>query len=185
MKPLTSVVLFIAIIGAIATGWVYESRTKDILSGPELEIPTDIDFFMSQMNYRVFNKSGNLDYQLQSPYLEHFIKDDISRIKQPIIQVYRASSDWQVAALSGNILHQQEWLRLDNNVVIQNLDGNPIRFESESVLFKPEQDLIMSEAKVVIKSGHAKISGDKAIFDLSNGVFLLKNTRAIYYHADS
>jgi len=185
MKPLTSLIIFIAVLGAIAVGWIYESRSKDILVGLDLEIPTDIDFFLSQMNYRVFDKSGKLDYQLQSPYLEHFIKDDISRIEQPMIRVYRDSGDWQIKAMRGEILHQQEWLRLDNEVVMQKMGGDAIQFRSESMLFKPDQDQVVSEAEVIIESGRAKISGDKAVFDLRNEVYSLKNTRAIYYHAES
>jgi LPS export ABC transporter protein LptC len=185
MKPLSSLILVIVVLGAIAVGWIYESRSKDILVGPDLEIPTDIDFFLSQMNYRVFDKSGNLDYQLQSPYLEHFIKDDISRIEQPMIRVYRDSGDWQVKAMQGDILHQQEWVRLDNEVVMQKLGGEAIQFRSESMLFKPEQDQVVSEAGVIIESDRAKISGDEAVFDLRNEVYSLKNTRAIYYHAES
>lgn len=185
MKALTSIMVFVAVLGAVAVGWIYQSRSQDILSGPELEIPTDIDFFLSQMKYRVFNESGDLDYQLNSPYLEHFIKDDISRIEQPIIRIYRDNSDWQVKASRGDILHQQEWLRLENNVVLQKLGGESIQFRSESMLFKPEQDLLVSEENVIIEYDNARISGDEAIFDLRNEVYLLKNTRAIYYHADS
>ena len=80
MRPLTIIMVLITVLGAIAVGWVYESRSNNNLARAELEIPTDIDFFLSQLNYRVFNSSGDLDYQLQSPYLEHFIKNDISRI---------------------------------------------------------------------------------------------------------
>jgi len=107
--------VFITILGAIAVGWVYQSSSKDKIARPELEIPTDIDFFLSQLNYRVFNKSGNLDYQLQSPYLEHFIKDDISRIEHPMIRIYLASGDWKVKASRGSIIHQQEWVELDKD----------------------------------------------------------------------
>jgi LPS export ABC transporter protein LptC len=185
MRPLTVMLIFIAVLGAIAVGWVYESRSKDILVRPELEIPTDIDFFLSSMNYRVFNKSGDLDYQLQSPYLEHFIKDDISRIEAPMIHVYRDTGDWQIKASRGNILHRQEWLQLDNNVVMQRLGADPLQVLSQSMLFKPGQDLIASEDTVTIESDSAKISGDNAVFDLRNEVYSLKNTRAIYFHADS
>ena len=184
-RPLTIILVFIAVLAAIAVGWVYQSRSKDTLGRPELEIPTDIDFFLSSMNYRVFNNSGNLDYQLQSPYLEHFIKDDISRIEAPRIQVYRDSGDWQIQASRGNILHRQEWLQLDTNVVMQRQGADAIQVRSESMLFKPDQDLIASQGIVTIESGNAKISGSKAVFDLRNNVYSLKNTRAIYYHADS
>ena len=177
--------VFITILGAIAVGWVYESNSKDKITRPELEIPTDIDFFLSQLNYRVFNKSGSLDYQLQSPYLEHFIKDDISRIEHPMIRIYLASGDWQVKASRGNIIHQQEWLELDKDVVMQKIGAELFQVQSDSIIFKPAQDLVSSKATVIINTGRAKITGDQAIFDLRNEVYSLKNTRAIYYHADS
>jgi len=184
MRPLTIIMVFITVLGAIAVGWVYESRSKNNLARPELEIPTDIDFFLSQLNYRVFNSSGDLDYQLQSPYLEHFIKNDISRIEQPIIQVYRDSGNWQVEALQGAILHRQEWVQLDNNVVMKKMGAESIRVRSDSIIFKPEQDQVSSKTTVIIESNGARITGDQAIFDLRNEIYSLKNTRAIYYHAD-
>ena len=185
MRLITSVMVFIAVVGAIAAGWIYESRSKDALIKPELEIPTDIDFFLSVMNYRVFDKSGNLDYQLQSPYLEHFIKDDISRVEQPVIHVFRERGDWQIKAARGDILHRQEWLKLDNNVVMQKTGSDSIQVRSESMLFKPDQDMVVSDVTVIFESDSAKISGDGAVIDLHQGIFSLKNTRATYYHADS
>ncbi len=176
--------VFITILGAIAVGWVYESSSKDKITRPELEIPTDIDFFLSQLNYRVFNKFGSLDYQLQSPYLEHFIKDDISRIEQPRIRIYLASGDWHVNASRGNIIHQQEWVELDKDVVMQKLGAESIQVQSDSIIYKPDQDLVSSKDIVIINKGRAKITGDQAIFDLRNEVYSLRNTRAVYYHAD-
>jgi LPS export ABC transporter protein LptC len=176
--------VFITILGAIAVGWVYESNSKDKITRPELEIPTDIDFFLTQLNYRVFNKSGSLAYQLQSPYLEHFIKDDISRIEDPMIQIYHASGDWQVKASWGNIIHQQEWVELDKDVVMQKIGATSIQVQSDNIIFKPNQDLVSSKTTVIINTGRAKITGDQAIFDLRNEVYSLKNTRAVYYHAD-
>ncbi len=184
VRPLTIIMVFITVLGAIAVGWVYESRSKNNLARPELEIPTDIDFFLSQLNYRVFNSSGGLDYQLQSPYLEHFIKNDISRIEQPVIQVFREGGDWQVEALNGTIFHQQEWVQLDNNVVMEQMGAESIRVRSDSILFKPGQDLVSAKTTVIIESNGARITGDQAIFDLRNEVYSLNNTRAIYYHAD-
>jgi LPS export ABC transporter protein LptC len=185
VRPLTIITLVFAVLCAVAVGWIYEASSKKTLVQPELEIPTDIDFFLSQMKYRVFNKTGSLNYQLQSAYLEHFIKDDISRIQQPLIHVYREGGDWQVEALSGDILHQQEWLRLDDNVLMQKMGADSIQVRSDSMLFKPDQNLVAIDAKVTIESDSAKISGDNAVFDLGNESYSLKNTRAIYYHADS
>ncbi len=185
MKPLTLIAIVIVVLGAVAVGWVYESSSKKALVRAELEIPTDIDFFLSQMNYRVFNKSGNLDYQMRSPYLEHVIRDDISHIQQPKIRVFREGGEWHLEAASGDILHQQEWLQLEDNVILQKLGADSIQVRSETMLFKPDQNLLVIETDVIIESGSAKINGNKAIFNLDNEVYSLKNTKAIYYHAAS
>lgn len=181
VRPLTIITLVIAILCAVAVGWVYEASSKNIAVKPEMEIPTDIDFFLSQMKFRVFNTTGSLDYQLKSRYLEHFIKGDISHIQQPKIRVYRAGGDWQIEASNGDIFHQQEWLQLSDNVLMQKMGADAIQVRTESMLFKPDLDLVTIDARLTIESDNAKISGDSAVFDLGNESYSLKNTRATYY----
>jgi len=80
---------------------------------------------------------------------------------------------------------QLEWVELDKDVVMQKMGAESIQVQSDSIIFKPDQDLVSSKDTVIINTGRAKITGDQAIFDLRNEVYSLKNTRAIYYHADS
>jgi LPS export ABC transporter protein LptC len=182
MRPSVLVVIFVAVVGAIAVGWIYQSKSKTTTQRPELEIPTDIDYFLAELNYRIFNQAGSLDYQLQSPYLEHFTRDDVSRVRQPVVEVYRATGDWRIKASRGEIFHQQNYLKLSKNVVMQKLGSRPIQVRSQSMLFEPDRNLLTSEETVVIESGSARISGDQAVFDLQNEVYSLKNTRSVFYH---
>jgi len=182
MRPLLLVVVFIAVVGAVAAGWVYEAKSKTTTQRPELEIPTDIDYFLPELNYRIFNRAGSLDYQLQSPYLEHFIRDDVSRVKQPVVEVYRATGDWLVNAARGEIFHRQNYLKLSNNVVMQKSGARQIKVRAQSMLFKPDLNLLSSEENVVIESGNSTINGKQAVFDLQNEVYSLKNTRSVIHH---
>ena len=176
------VVVIVVIIGAIAAGWISESRSKLATARPELEIPTDIDYFLAEVKYQIFDRTGTLDYQLYSPYIEHFPLNDISHIKYPIINVYRENGDWKVNARNGELMHQQNVLQLSDNVVVKKLGPNAIQISSESMLFEPDSDRITSEENVVIESDNSRISGDMAVFDLHNQVYLMKNTRSIYNH---
>ncbi len=176
------VFIFIAVVGAIAVGWIYESRSKTTTVRPELEIPTDIDYFLAELKYRIFNQAGSLDYQLRSPYLEHFARDDISRVKQPVVDVYRPGGDWRLKASRGEIFHQKNRLQLNDNVVMQKFGPRPMQVRSQSMLFEPDRNRLSSEETVVIESGNARISGNNAVFDLQNEIYLLKNTRSVYYH---
>ena len=98
MKSFYVAAVIVVIFAAISVGWVYQSRSKLATVSPELEIPTDIDYFLAELKYQIIDKSGSLDYQLDSPYLEHFPRDDISLIQQPIINVYRETGDWNLRA---------------------------------------------------------------------------------------
>lgn len=182
MRPSVLAVIFIAVVGAIAVGWIYQSKSKTTTLRPELEIPTDIDYFLTELKYRIFNEAGSLDYQLQSPHLEHFTRDDVSRVEQPVVEVYRAAGDWRVNASRGEIFHQQNYLKLSNNVVMQKFGPRQILVRAQSMLFKPDLNLLSSEENVVIESGNATISGNEAVFDLQNEVYSLKNTRSVFYH---
>jgi len=182
MRPYYIIFVIVIIIGAIAAGWVYESRSKLATARPDLKIPTDIDYFLAEVKYQLFNKSGILDYQLYSPYMEHFPLNDISHIKYPIVNVYRENGDWNVEAHSGELMHQQNLLQLSNNVVVKRLGANAMRISSESMLFEPDRSRITSEINVVIESDNSRISGDMAVFDLHNQVYSVKNTRSVYNH---
>ncbi len=183
MRPYYIIIVVIVVItGAIAAGWISESRSKLAAARPELVIPTDIDYFLAEVKYQIFNSTGALDYQLYSPYMEHFPLNDISRIKYPIVNVYRENGDWNVYARNGELMHQQNVLQLSDNVVVKRLGPNAIKISSESMLFEPDSDRLTSERNVVIESDNSRISADKAVFDLHNQVYLMKNTRSIYNH---
>jgi lipopolysaccharide export system protein LptC len=182
MKPFYVVALIVVIFAAITVGWVYQSRSKLATVSPELEIPTDIDYFLAELKYQIINKTGSLDYQLNSPYLEHFPRDDISLIRQPVIDVYRETGDWNIQAQKGELNHQQNLLLLSDDVVVKRLGANALQISAESMLFEPDRDLITSDKRVVIESDNSRVSGDMAVFDLHNQVYSMKNTRSIYNH---
>ncbi|MCP4487219.1 MAG: LPS export ABC transporter periplasmic protein LptC [Gammaproteobacteria bacterium] len=139
-------------IVAIAVGWIYQSQTSINIAKPELEIPVDIDYYLSTVAYRAMDKNGQLHYTLKTPYLRHFKRDDISRMDKPEMAIYSDNELWQVRADSAEMLHRQNTVNLIDRVLMEKKGGRP-----------------------------AEISADKALFDLDNNVYLLTNTRAIYY----
>ncbi len=104
---------------AIAVGWVYQSQTSTSVSKPELEIPVDIDYFLSQVKYRVMAKNGKLDYELRSSYLQHFKQQDISRLEMPEIKIFRNQEPWEMQADRAELQHQENILEFVDNVRLQ------------------------------------------------------------------
>ena len=154
MKLSGMFLILLAGLIAIAIGWMYQSQNKPLEIQSALEIPVDVDYYLEQFIYRVMNQSGSLDYVLRSPYLQHFKHEDISRIDAPTINIYR-NHDWQIAAKTAEMLHQQNSLNLIDDVLMQRQDGAFMQI----------------------------INADKAAFDLAENIYTLTNIRATYYHA--
>jgi lipopolysaccharide export system protein LptC len=171
-------VIAVATVAAIVIGWLYEPEKT--ISRPDLKIPTNIDYFLSGVQYKSMNNKGNLDFMMQTPYLEHLTVSNISLIDKPTMQIYRDAGDWWVESLSGKLYHEHNSLQLEDNVVMQREGRNPLQVQSEVMLFQPDLDLISANKSIQIKSDTATIHGSEAIFDLKNQVYSLKNTKAIY-----
>jgi LPS export ABC transporter protein LptC len=171
-------VITVATVAAIAIGWLYEPKIT--ISRPDLKIPTNIDYFMLGVQFKSMNDIGNLDFMMQSPYLEHLTIANISLIDEPTMQIYRDAGDWQVESLSGKLYHEHNSLKLEDNVVMQREGRNPLQIQSKVMLFQPDLDLISASKSIQIRSDTAIIHGSEAIFDLKNQVYSLKNTKAIY-----
>jgi hypothetical protein len=63
---------------------------------------------------------------------------------------------------------------------MQKAGADPIEMRTESIRFEPDQDLVSSEASVVMRTKQARIEAEQAIFDLAGKVYRLTKTRAVY-----
>jgi len=185
MKLRLLVLVVILGIAAIALGWVYESRLRTEEDKVELVIPSNIDYFLTNLHYRAMNIDGALDYEFRSPRLEHFPGADVSQIEVPSVRIYREADHWLVDALNGELLHGENLLRLRNQVVIQKLGADPLQMYTESIRFEPDLDLVTSEAKVLMRNNQGQIEAEQAIFDLAGKVYRFSETHSVFYHDDS
>jgi LPS export ABC transporter protein LptC len=185
MKLRLLVLVIILGIAAIVLGWVYESRLRTDDEKADLVIPNNIDYFLTNLHYRAMNTECTLDYEFNSPRLEHYPGNDVSNIELPSVQIYRESDHWLVDALDGELLHRENLLRLRNQVVIQKRGDNPFQMYTESIRFEPDLDLVTSEAKVLMRSKQAQIEAEQAIFDLAGKIYRFNKTHTVYSRGDS
>lgn len=172
-------------IGAIIVGWVAETRLLSQEEKADLNIPDKIDYFLTNLHYRAMNTEGTLDYEFESPRLEHHPATDVSHIDQPSIQIYRQDDHWLVDALNGELIHKENIIRLRNQVVIQTQGSNPMQMYTESIRFEPDLNLVTSEASVLIRSKQGQIEAEEATFDLTKQIYRFNKTLSVYDHGDS
>ena len=185
MKLRIMVLVLVLGIGAIAVGWIYESRLRPITERAELIIPDNIDYYLTNMRYRSMNTDGNVDYEFKSPRLEHYPGTDTSTIEIPSLQIFGDRDQWQVDANSGKFEHRDNILRLRERVVMQRQGDNPLRIKTESISFEPDRNLVISDTRISMYSNQAVIVAEQAVLDLAGKVYRFNNTRTTYYHGDS
>jgi len=183
MKISGLLLLISAVVIAIAAGWIYQSQSKVGDTRTAIEIPVDIDYFLSKVNYRVMNDEGLLDYRLKTPYLQHFRGDDISKIDMPEIDIFRSEGDWKVVAQTAEMLHKTNTIKLIDDVKMEKQGKEITLFSADLMRFESDLDLVTSERRVRLISKNTQIDADKAVLDLDKNIYRFTNTRAIYNRA--
>ena len=171
-------------IGAVAVGWVYESRLRPVLEKTSLLIPDDIDYFLTNMQYRELDSDGEIAFQFQTPRLEHYPLDDVSNIERPSMRIFTETGSWQVDALNGEHRHQENLLRLRQQVVMLKQGDAPMQVYTESLSFEPDRELVRAESEIVMINSQGRIEAQRAEFDLAAKIYRFDRTRAVYRHAD-
>jgi LPS export ABC transporter protein LptC len=185
MKSRVFIFVIIFGFGAIAVGWVYESSLRPGEKKASQEFPDDIDYFLTDLRYRTLKADGTLDFQFLSPRLEHFPRNDISRIELPSMQIYDDIDPWQIDALIGEYRHGNNLLQLNQQVVMQKQGPSPMQVYTESISFEPDRDLVSTDSEILMVSPNARIRAQSAEFDLARKIYRFSKTRAIYNHQDN
>lgn len=180
MKPSSFIFAAFAVIAAVAVGWIYQSRIQPVISTDSREMPMDIDYYLAGINYRVMSKAGKLEYDLQSPYLEHYKLEDVSRIEAPRMNIYRKQL-WRAQARTGELLHRNETLNLIEDVTFERKGDNPLKMEAALMIFDIDRNTLSGHDGVQITARNSKIKANSAVFDLERDVYSLNNTTAVYH----
>lgn len=179
------VLILIAVlgVGAVVAGWIYESRLRAPSVAQQLEVPDNIDYFLVNLNYRSIDAGGRLEYEFRSPRLEHYQRDNISRIEVPSVDIYGDGGDWRVDALEGELRHAENLLRLSREVVMKRAGERPMEVLTERLRFEPDRDLVSSEAEIVMLGDQGRIEAEGGEFDLAAGVYRFNKSRTVFNDA--
>ena len=184
MKSRKLLMLVFLGVGAIAIGWVYESRKPPAEDKESMLIPDDIDYYLSNLHYREINADGELEFEFHSPRLEHYPLNDISSIEKPSIQIH-GDEPWRVDSLDGEFRHQKEILHLSRQVVMQKQGKLPMQVYGESLVFESRRNRITSDTDILVISAQGKLNAENAVFDLSEKIYRFNRARAVYRHDKS
>lgn len=104
----------------------------------------DPDFYLKDFTLTTMDKTGAPRNRLKSPYMVHYADDDVSKVTQPRMHVFRKDAPpWQIDAGSGVILSEGKTVLLRDGVIIsQNnpQDGQHTTLRTPDLTITPDSE---------------------------------------------
>ena len=151
-----------------------------------LQLPDNIDYYLSKVNYRSMNEKGDVHYLLLTPYLEHYIREDISQIQQPEIQLNGDLSAWLIQATNGSLQHAEEVFELQQEVeMLRNSELDPMRLNTELLILMPRSNLIEIPQHLSLVSSSLNLQADSATLNIDENRYQFNRVKAIHRPATS
>ncbi len=172
-----AIILFISI--ALVLGWFYDKKIPES-SKNSLQVPDNIDYYLSNLKYRSMNPQGSTHYLLNSPYLEHYIQQDISHLKQPKMQFFGDKSDWSIQAEIGRLNHQEENFELEQQVKLTKSSQQSMLLTTHLMILKAQQNLIEIPQHMNVSGDNVELQAASAILNIDQNKFQFKRVKATY-----
>ncbi len=172
-------------LGALVLGWLVDQREGEQVES-DLEIPNNIDYYLAEVKMRTFDTEGTLNYRLHAPYLEHFVREDVSQIRQPVIDYLGGATPWEISAASARLQHQDETIELEQAVkVIRKDPGQPFELASSRMLFDPNREIATIPVTLTMTSDTLNLTANSARLDLQQGQHQFERVSATYHDKGS
>jgi LPS export ABC transporter protein LptC len=174
------ILILLAALIAIASGWFID--TKNVISTkPELQVPDNIDYYLAGVDYRAFAQSGQPRYQLKTPYMEHFIREDASHMQSPDLSYHSDNSHWQLNAGEGIMRHATETFELTHQARIERRNGHtPFTLTTEAVVFQAQKETLVLPHPIQLQTGTMTLQAEKATLDIGNNRHFFTAVKAIH-----
>ena len=185
MKSSTLLIAIIFISAALGIGWFFDNRLPKITTNT-LEVPDNIDYYLSNLKYRSMNQQGTLHYLLETPYLEHFILQDTSHLQQPNMQFYGDNSTWYIQAETGKLQHKEEQFTLLNQVQLtRNSPQQPMQLTTQLMILQAHNNLIEIPRSMLVTADKLNLQAASAVLDLNQNRYQFKHVKATYQPGNS
>ena len=166
-------------IAALVVGRFVQTPSPVILK-PKQEVPDNIDFYLAGVDYRAMNEQGRLGYRLQTPLLEHYRREDVSRVRQPRIEYRLPQQRWRLQAEQGELRHREDRLLLERGVRLQRDGDRPMRLDTEQLQLYSVARIATLPLPLVLQTPRLRLEADSARLQLDNGRYRFDGVRAVH-----
>lgn len=180
MKSLISLGIFL-----ILSVFVWWSITENYSDENRLHQPVDkryVKVFMNEFEMTVMDETGKPSYLLQGQNLQQFNNSDDIEIEQPIFHLSETDKQWIVTADFAIVNDDDETIRLNKNVLMQQQNIEPaVSIRTQSLLIHTRTQIAETRSQVNISHGKSQVASNGMIFNnITSKLELSSNVNGFY-----
>ncbi|MGB5716718.1 MAG: LPS export ABC transporter periplasmic protein LptC [Gammaproteobacteria bacterium] len=138
------------------------------------------DAFVEEMDLKVMNEQGQLQYRLLARRMTHYPNDERFNLEAPDIRILQASGDnWRIRSEHGETNEDADIIWLLGAVDIrrrQTASSSALHIVTSDLLVKPEEELAETDNAATITSGQFRIEGIGVKADFRNDTLELRSS---------
>ncbi|MBK1721408.1 LPS export ABC transporter periplasmic protein LptC [Thiocystis violacea] len=144
--------ILLAAIGA-AAWWLLQTSDEGASKQPRQRLP---DYVVKDFSAVETDATGQPSRRLIAQQLRHYVKEDLSELDQPRMELYEAEGQpWHARARSGTVFAGGDQVRLIGNVELDragDATSRPAHLETEQIDIWREQGIAETDLPVRIRS---------------------------------
>ena len=161
-------------------GWFIDSRRAPTVADP-LQVPDNIDYYLAGVDYRALNAAGKTRYRLRTPYLEHFIREDVSQLTTPELHLHADAAQWLLNSNEGRLVHASETFEMSIDARLRRVDAeNPLILSSENLIFDASKEQLVAPGPLRILTNDLQMNAASGFFDLRNKLHQFNRVKSTY-----
>ena len=166
-----------------ATGWFLFLQETGLQR--ETASATGADAFVKDMDLKVMNEQGQLQYRLQATRMTHYPSDERFHLEQPDIRVMQTNGDnWRIQSERGETTEDADIIWLLGAVDIkrrQTATSSPLHIVTSDLRVKPEQEQAETDNAATITSDQFRIEGIGVKADFKKDTVNIKSSVRGHY----
>ena len=161
-----------------ATGWFLFLQETGLQR--ETASVTGADAFVEDMDLKVMNEQGQLQYRLQTTRMTHYPSGERFQLEQPDIRIMQANGDnWRIQSERGETTEDADIIWLLGAVDIKRLQtatSEPLHIVTSDLLVRAEKEQAETDKAATITSGQFQVEGIGVKADFKKDTVKLKSS---------
>lgn len=191
-SKLIFLITLIAVLTICALIYISETADTELKNNQSHTRPSSINFIINNMNLIIHDDNGVAKAKLVTSEVKHQADNKVTNLKKPKLYFNQDNASWYITAKTGVITHNQNKVKqIDSIELLEGVDiirnnflSTKIPFinmKTESIIYYPEKDLIITNDKVLISTkGSQTTAIGLELNKTTQNLILTKNVQSVY-----